>query len=160
VFGAPTVGFFLLWRNIHKDANNPINQYLLILYQGLKQNRFYWEFINTSRKVLILMSFALGLYVRILASATILIISIRLQIWLKPYKKEQYNELEIWAVSAGIVTLLAGLSFEIEGSVSYLNAISLVFIFLTNLYFFVKWGRAAFTLFKEQYKLKKVSNLN
>ena len=29
--------------------------YLLILYQGLKPNRFYWEFCNILRKIFIVM---------------------------------------------------------------------------------------------------------
>ena len=86
----PLAGLFLLFRNIHKGEQNAVNQYFLILHQGLKKQRYYWEFVNSIRKVLILIIFALlvtySTFYRILSATIVLVISIRLQVYLQPYK--------------------------------------------------------------------------
>ena len=55
----PIFALILLARNIKKGEHNKVKQYMLILYQGLKHEKYYWEFVNSLRKVLILMSFSL-----------------------------------------------------------------------------------------------------
>ena len=82
---------------------------MLVLYQGLKPKTFYWEFVNTIRKVLILMcsvflSTENALY-KILASIVVLLAIIRVQLRLRPYKLEENNEIEQKAIYAGIITL-------------------------------------------------------
>ena len=53
VFGCPLVALYFLFRNRHQLNNTTIQKYFIVLYQGLKDDRFYWEFVNTFRKVLI-----------------------------------------------------------------------------------------------------------
>ena len=103
---------------------------MLILYQGLKPNRYYWEFVNTLRKVLILMSFALlvivSLAYKILISLMILLFTFRIQVRLKPYKNDNYNNIEILAIFAGSITLFSGLIFiNDEGNQTILNTLVL-----------------------------------
>ena len=99
VIAIPIIGLILLAKNIKKDDDNKTKQYMLVLYQGLKAKRFYWEFVNTLRKVLILMSYALLITLppayRILSAVIILILTLRIQIILSPYKDHQNNNAEI-----------------------------------------------------------------
>jgi len=59
VISLPVIALILLKKNIHKEGDNKVQQYFLILYQGLKIKHFYWEFVNSLRKVLILICFLL-----------------------------------------------------------------------------------------------------
>jgi hypothetical protein len=54
VIGTPLVAFFVLFKYRHNLEDWHVKKYFLILYQGLKPKTFYWEFINTMRKMLIL----------------------------------------------------------------------------------------------------------
>ena len=109
----PLLALYLLFKNIRKGDHNKINMYFLILYQGLKKDIFYWEFVNTLRKVLILVSFAAlatfpPLY-KIMISVIILIITARVQIRLNPYKNSNHSEIEILAIVSGTMTIFSGL---------------------------------------------------
>lgn len=54
VIGMPLIALIVLIKN-RKHLDDPrIKKYLLILYQGLRPNAFYWEFVNTARKVIML----------------------------------------------------------------------------------------------------------
>ena len=101
--------------SIKKDDSNKIKQYFLILYQGLRPQTYYWEFVNTLRKVLILLTLtALILFdpfYRILIAVIILVATIRLQVYLKPYKVEKNNKIELMAISVGCITLFSGVIF-------------------------------------------------
>ena len=52
--GIPMFAFYLLFKNRHNLNDIEIKRYYLMLYQGLKEDWFYWEFINTVRKLVIL----------------------------------------------------------------------------------------------------------
>ena len=107
--GCPTLLFIILYRN-RKRLNTPrMKKYYLMMYQGLKPEVFYWEIVNTARKVIMIvinvsMSTIPVVYT---ASTTViaLVIFIRIQITLQPYKLESNNLLEIEAMVTGIATL-------------------------------------------------------
>mmetsp|Transcript_23413 Transcript_23413/g.26832 ORF Transcript_23413/g.26832 Transcript_23413/m.26832 type:complete len:295 (+) Transcript_23413:26-910(+) len=109
IVGAPVAAFVLLYRHIHKGDDSLVKQYFMILYQGLKPACFYWEFVNTLRKVVILMVLAVLVtytpFYRLIISIVVLVASSRLQIYLKPYKNEAHNEIELLAIISGSVTL-------------------------------------------------------
>ena len=80
-----------------------------MLYQGLKPKAYYWEIVNTIRKVLmvainVFMSTLPLTYTAFTAVISLLFL-IRLQIRLSPYKERLNNELEIEAMIAGTATL-------------------------------------------------------
>jgi hypothetical protein len=90
VFGTPLVGLIILIRERHNLHKEEVKKYLMILYQGLREETFYWEFINTLRKILIVATNTVlatfnGFY-RIVVSIVILITIIRIQKRIKPYK--------------------------------------------------------------------------
>ncbi|CAI2368858.1 unnamed protein product [Moneuplotes crassus] len=139
VVSLPLMALFLLYKNIKKETESKINQYFLILYQGLKKDKFYWEFINTTRKILILALFVLPTTMKMLVSISILIFFARIQIFLQPYTDESNNSIEILAISAGIITIFSGLLYSQPDEVNNLNTLSLTFCIIINIYFFISW---------------------
>ena len=95
-----------------------IQKYLLMLYQGLKIDRFYWKFINTARKVILLClptsMFTVSLNYKILSATTIMLIILRVQHDLEPYKDDTNNKLEFNEIITGAFAIYATLIFQNE----------------------------------------------
>ena len=89
IFGVPIIGLIFLWRN-RRDLTSPIffGRYRMV-YQGLKPQYFYWEFVNITRKgFLVLVNVFLNLYPSIfkaLLSLFVLVLFMRVQESIKPY---------------------------------------------------------------------------
>ena len=132
------------------------NMYMLMLYQGYRPKVFYWEFVNTFRKVLILcwsifLSTETAIY-RILLSILVLIIILRIQLKLKPYKVEENNNLEQNMITAGAMTLFCGVIFTnklflfsivvnyfTNNSNNMFTMFALIIMLISNIYFLVLW---------------------
>jgi len=82
----PLFALVLMYKNVRKEGENKVKQYFLILFQGIKIKHFYWEFINSLRKVMILITFLLPGSYGTTASIIILILIWRFQNYLHPYK--------------------------------------------------------------------------
>ena len=148
----PLLALVLLAKNIKKSDDNNIKRYFLILYQGLKQDKYYWEFINTGRKVLVLILFPFTTSIKLLGSMIVLVASIRLQMNLKPFKDINNNELEILGATAGILTLGSGLLYSNEKSVSFIRAFILIFALTVNSVFILKWLYLLTKWYKNKHK--------
>lgn len=113
--GCPVLVFIILFKNRHSLNEPHMQKYHLMLYQGLKDKVFYWELVNTLRKVLMIsinvfMSTIPLVYAAITA-VLLLIGLIRLQLSLHPYKLELNNIIEIEAMITGTATLFCGVLF-------------------------------------------------
>lgn len=75
----------------------------------------------------------------ILVVVSLLTLNIRLQIALKPYKESYNNNIEIQAVSAGLVTIYTGLIFTQDSS-SVFKVSVFVFAMLVNAWFILGWA--------------------
>ena len=95
VFAMPITALILLFKYFKKDENNKVKQYFLILYQGLRPEIFYWEFINTFSKSIILLIFIalsfLNQNVKIAISTIYLVGIIRLEMKVSPYCSFLYS---------------------------------------------------------------------
>ena len=97
---------------------------------------------------------------KIIAAMVILITSSRIQIGLKPYKNEEYNDLELFAIFAGILTLSSGLVYTQSDSVNSLNLVFLVLVFLSNSFFLLEWIYHFLCIYHNKFKkLQSVTNL-
>jgi hypothetical protein len=54
VVGCPAIAFIILYKSRNHLKNASVIRYIILLYQGLKQEVYYWEIVNTFRKVLLL----------------------------------------------------------------------------------------------------------
>ena len=143
VVGAPCLALVILYQHRKDLDNGYIKSYMLVLYQGLKPNAFYWEFINTLRKSLILavsvfMSTQSSNY-QVLISVSILYCIYRLQLKLKPYKYDENNYLEQHAINSGAVTILWGIIFSQSSSYTLFNTLVFIFMIGVNSIFIVLW---------------------
>jgi len=109
VIGCPLLVLVFLIQNRNHLEDNKAKLYFLTLYQGLKANAFYWEFVNTIRKIMLMVTNVVlstynSLY-RIFVSVCILLAINRLQTNIKPFKNEHNNQLEILSILVGAATL-------------------------------------------------------
>jgi hypothetical protein len=151
VTALPIIALMLLCKYIKSEEDNIVKQYFLILYQGLKRDKFYWEFANTLRKVLLLITFMLSSNITLLLSMVILTITGRVQIYLKPYRDEQNNEVEILALVAGMITMASGLVYSQKNANDSLNLIFMVLVFISNSLFILNWSYLLVVNFNNSY---------
>jgi hypothetical protein len=50
----PVVAFIVLFKSRHHLDEWAVQRYFLVIYQGLKPEVFYWEFVNITRKFMLL----------------------------------------------------------------------------------------------------------
>jgi hypothetical protein len=54
VIGSPVAAFLILYINRNRLDKPEVLKYIILFYQGLKHDNYYWELVNTLRKVLLL----------------------------------------------------------------------------------------------------------
>lgn len=145
VIGAPLFAFFILYKNRDHLDQSHVKQYYLILYQGLKDKVFYWEFINTIRKTSLLafntVLSVLSIQYRLFLSFLLLMMIIRIQIRLKPYKLESNNRIELRGVVAGTIIIYCGILFEVSADENYIifETLALSLLLYFNISFIMDW---------------------
>jgi hypothetical protein len=144
VIGFPLVGSILLIKNRKKLHEPEVIQYILLLYQGLKQDRFYWEFANTTRKVALL---CLHVFIsdelkalKVLFGSLVLFSFSIFQGRLRPYKIDVVTDLEHREMLASMLTLYGGLIFiQDDGELRFMHIVIFVLIAILNARFWILW---------------------
>ncbi|CAI2373025.1 unnamed protein product [Moneuplotes crassus] len=139
VVSLPVTALTFLFIYIKRQSDNKIKQYFLILYQGLKQDKFYWEFVNTARKIFILTLFPLSPQMKMLVAISGLVTFTRFQIRLQPYTDQENNKIEISAINAGILTIFSGLLYSQKSEVNGVKLITMVLCVALNVNFMINW---------------------
>ena len=142
----PVLAFIILFKNRSNLNDKYIKQYYLMLYQGLERSKFYWEFVNTLRKTIVLtvntvLSLISTTY-RVIFSVTLLIILIRIQERLKPFKSDTNNKIEIKSTIAGTIVLYCGILFEEtsnEEGFEGFSRMAFMFLIVVNVMFILDW---------------------
>lgn len=107
VFGCPALVVYIIFKNRKRLHEPEFQRYFIVLYQGFKSDKFYWEIVNTLRKVIVVSinvflsrfeSFYKGVTAIIL-----LLFMIRIQMRLQPYKLSANNELELLSFSCKFI---------------------------------------------------------
>ena len=142
--GLPVAAFSVLFKNRKSLHKLNVQRYLLMLYQGLKDNVYYWELINTTRKIcMISINALLSTFPLIYSAASavvVLVFLIRVQLRLQPYKRDLNNRLEMEAMTTGTATLFCGVLFvsDTQGF-AIITTIILIIIMILNVRFFLLW---------------------
>mmetsp|Transcript_7824 Transcript_7824/g.6920 ORF Transcript_7824/g.6920 Transcript_7824/m.6920 type:complete len:163 (-) Transcript_7824:351-839(-) len=152
----PIVALVLLLKYIKSTDGSKTKQFFLIIYQGLKPDKFYWEFVNTLRKVIILASLLLPTAIKIILSSTLLIVTGRIQLALKPYKDEENNNIELLAITSGIVTILSNLVYDEDTRIGYVVTLILLFTIFLNILFFLHWFYMLLQMYTDKYKIAQI----
>ena len=151
VISMPVSAFVLLLKHRKECESNKVKEYFLIFYQGLTPHVFYWEFVNTLRKTIVLASLLLSDNLKIAVSSLTLIITGRLQLQLKPYKNNDNNKIEFLAIVAGVVTILSSFIFTEKQKVNTLNNTIVIFVIMLNIIFILQWVYLLSRIFKTKF---------
>ncbi|CAI2361394.1 unnamed protein product [Moneuplotes crassus] len=151
--GIPLTAFILLYRSRDKLNKTEIKRYFLVLYQGLKLKVFYWEFVNTSRKITILIVVVFlaqaSVHLKALLITTVLVAFFRLQVFLSPYKLKENNGLERLEMTTGLITLFGGLLFiSDDDREPVIDLMVFLFIIVCNINFMINWVFCMLCTFK------------
>ncbi|CAI2360923.1 unnamed protein product [Moneuplotes crassus] len=139
VISCPIISIVFLYLSHAKTGHEKIKSYFLILYQGLKPEAFYWELVNTLRKIAILLTLLFQKTVSINLSLMILIVTARVQVYLKPYKNHEHSKIEFLAIMAGVCTITAALVYSQDKQNEVLNVFVLLSVISFNLKFIIEW---------------------
>ena len=144
VFGWPILALIVLYKNKKNLHQTNIQRYFIVLYQGLKDNRYYWEFVNTFRKVMIvsinvfLSSYAL--FYKGVSAIILIMILLRIQLNLDPYKLNVNNEWEYWSYTSSLITLFGGVLYVTDiQRVGFIDIFVFIVIIVINFYFLLLW---------------------
>ena len=152
VIGTPVYTLVLLFRH-RKNLNDEVffNKFRM-MYQGLKRKHFYWEIVNTFRKIsIVCINVFLALYpdyIKAIYAMLMLSIIFKLQETLQPYEIPVFNFIEQREQIASVVTFYAGLYFvkaDVSESFKY---VIIGAVFFVNAWFLVLWVYVALTTFK------------
>jgi len=161
VSASPIIALALIfkYKGIKNEKEKRIFEYFLILQQGLKPDKFYWEFVNTLRKIFILVSLLFHKSIIVTVSLLILIGSARLELYLKPYKKSANSKLEFLAIMAGVATIISGVIFSEKNQVQFLNKIILAIMIVINLKFILEWLYLLLKIYERNSKILLIVRL-
>ena len=142
--GCPVLTFLILFKKRNSLSEPNVQRYLLMLYQGLKDKVFYWELVNTTRKILMIAINALlstlPLIYSAISAVLILIGLMRIQLKLQPFKQELNNKLEMEAMTTGTATLFWGVLFVSDSyGFSAITTLILIVIIVMNWGFILLW---------------------
>ena len=140
VLGIPLFGIIFLTVKRKEILKPKFKKNFLILYQGLKPNRYYWEFVNVLRKVFVMLSNVIipneMWSYRIMLAIIFLLCFLRLQLRLKPYKKQLHNDLEQREILCSLITLYSGIYFNSGSLAFWMDIVLILFLTVVNYYFF------------------------
>ncbi|CAI2364488.1 unnamed protein product [Moneuplotes crassus] len=145
VIGLPGFALYFLIKNRKNLIQPQMQSYFLILYQGFKEERFYWEFVSAFRKFLILSIHSLlntvPPYYKLGLSVVCLIFFFYFQNYMKPFKSEANNEIDLLALSVGTVTIYGGIIFQMgEDSYPFFYRCTIFLVVSCNSYFILNWA--------------------
>jgi len=154
VVGVPLLAFIILFKNRMKLNKPEVLRYILLLYQGLKHERYYWELCNTARKCILL---ALHVFIpddlkilKALFGVFTLFIFSTMQARINPFKISVISRLgkltylkyiENREMLSSLLTLYGGLIFvQNTKSLVFINIIFFIVILIFNIRFIVLWA--------------------
>ena len=142
--GFPVAIFIILYANRSRLNDPKVLSYFILLYQGLRSERYYWELVNTFRKFVLL---SLQVFipnnfkvVKSLIGSIVLFLSSVIQARFKPFKIGAVSELEHREMISSILTLYGGIIFVQEpNELQFLSIIIFVLVVIMNLRFWSLW---------------------
>ena len=145
--GLPLFGIFFIVKNKKHLHVETFRTKYLILYQGLKPNRSFWEMVNIIRKVILLMINVFipddQYFYKVMVGFLFLFTYMRVQQKLQPFKSKMLNTLEQREIICSLSTMYLGLIFiqddvDLSGF-QYMAAFGFAF-FQVYFYLMVVWA--------------------
>jgi hypothetical protein len=143
VIGVPTISLIMLYRNRKKLSRSDIRLKFAFLFNGYKQQYFYWEFVILYRKIiLITCAVFLGnssIPIQALTVMILLMVSLHLQYTRAPYMYDKLNVLELRSIMVVSTTIYSGLYYLTNDLNKETKVMFFVLILASNLYFMYYW---------------------
>ena len=108
----PTIGLFLMYQVRHHIHSRKVATIAGFLTDGYREQvAWVWEFIVLARKLIILgiSLFIWDSFIQSFAAVCMLIVSIMIQLQIKPFELASLNLLEVGALSSLLITQLSGI---------------------------------------------------
>ena len=141
--GLPILGFIFLTCKRSQHESPKFKRRFLILYQGFKPNRYYWELVNIIRKAIVASIHVFvpykELYIKMFIAITVMLIFLRIQLWLRPFKNPIFTHLEAREMCASIITVFGAMVFIDASSSLFAQQLVFVAIVFVNAAFFSMW---------------------
>ena len=117
------------------------------LYHGFHLDRYYWEFVIMSRKILII-SVALllrssSVSLQLIFVILILVASLALNMIYKPFELEELNRTENLSIGLSLSCLCSGLMVEAGANYTW-NIVFFVVLVVSNFLFFVYFAKRVY----------------
>ncbi|CAI2377869.1 unnamed protein product [Moneuplotes crassus] len=145
VAGLPLVALWVLIKNRESLNEVKIQSYFLILYQGFRSECFYWEFLNSFKKFLLLSIHSLlntsSVNYQIALSVICLVGFFYFQKYMQPFKTKENNQIDLLALETGIVTIYSGFILAVGQDIHEgFELMALALITVVNGYFLLNWA--------------------
>ena len=166
VISLPIIALLILYIFRKKLNEQHVITYILLLYQGLSPKRYYWELVNTFRKVCLLglhvfLPNDMALYKALVGVFILFAISI-LQARLQPYKIILINQLEYREMMASVVTLYSGVIYiqETDGhpEIGIFQVVFFAFVIITNARFVILWIYALAWVYRRKKYVDRIAS--
>jgi hypothetical protein len=164
VIGSQVVILWILIKNRQRLKSNKIKIYFQLLYQGYREKIFFWEFVNTLKKFLLVsISVFLARYnptYRGLSAVIVLVAIWRFQVWLKPYVLKVNNEVENYSMVAIGFTIFGGLIFiDNENEFVILEIITFILIIVVNFVYLMFWWYLMSKTYENYHAANKIGKI-
>jgi len=164
VWGVVTpISFLVALLRSHATVNElPTRMRFSYLFNGYSAQRYYWEFIITIRKsVIVALSMFLSAINSNVQSFTAILfiwVMLSIQYYFKPYSNKDLNNIEELSLATNIVTLYCGMYFDTDvGRDVSFYVILILITFVINAIYFLYW--IAFLVYSFKDKLEKIACL-
>jgi len=150
VIGLPTITLLQLVISKHVLGDSNFRLQYSFLYKGYHQNWYFWEFVILYRKIfLVCLSVFLtsvSIVVQALSMLAVMLACLFVQLYVKPFLGTAFNNLELKALLASLITIYAGLYFQTDSTrkthvESTVDVVLFGLIILANAVFLLSWLR-------------------
>ena len=141
----PAFMFRILRKNKDRLREEKIAKKYAFLYIGYKKEKYFWEFVIMSRKILLIFGTVLGVIYsndfELYFSVLLTIVAYVLQVWNNPYETKQLNLLESISLLSSEIVCFCALYFKLINRRKELDIIMVIFGFVGNLFFCIAFLR-------------------
>lgn len=159
VIAMPIFGFAVVYKFRRKLNEQYVINYIILLYQGLDYNWYYWEFVNTTRKAVLLAIYVflanhLKVYKALFGVLVLFLVSM-IQGRLNPYKVMLVNRLQYREMVATTLTLYSGVIYLQEEDTNQSGIIIFqisffIIVIIANVRFVMLWIYAVAWVYRKK----------
>lgn len=145
--GMPALAYIVLRRNKKELELTGTKAKYGFLYHGYHNNRYYWEFVIMSRKLLIISVTLLlrssTVALQLIFILLILISALVLNLKYKPFELDELNKTENYSIGLSLACFTSGLMIESEAAYAW-HIILFIILVISNFLFFCHFAKRVY----------------